>query len=71
MTAHPFRRWQPLPICRQNALLKTGDDDDRRRGEAVVKRGMAEPDEHGASYQAIFGDVSKIIDAARDSAPAR
>ena len=34
----------------------------------VVKRGMAEPDEHGASYQAIFGDVSKIIDAARDSA---
>ena len=34
----------------------------------VVKREMAELEEHGASYQAIFGDVSKIIDGARDSA---
>ena len=34
----------------------------------VAKREMAEPDELGAPYLAIFGDVSKIIDAARESA---
>ena len=34
----------------------------------VAKREMPEPDELGAPYLAIFGDVSKIIDAARESA---
>ena len=33
----------------------------------IAKRGTAEADEHDAPYQAIFGDVSKIIDAARES----
>ena len=34
----------------------------------VVKRRMAKADDLDTPYQAIFGDVSKIIDAARDSA---
>ena len=39
--------------------------------ERVAKREMAEPDELGAPYLAIFGDVSKIIDAAGSRQPAR
>ena len=34
----------------------------------IVKRAMAKAYELDISYQAVFGDVSKIIDAARDSA---
>ena len=34
----------------------------------IVKRAMAKAYELDMSYQAVFGDVSKIIDAARDSA---
>ena len=33
----------------------------------IAKEGTAEAGEHDAPYQAIFGDVSKIIDAARES----
>ena len=33
-----------------------------------MKRKMTDAREHGASYQVVFGDVTKIIDAARESA---
>ena len=33
-----------------------------------MKRAMTKSHEQGVSYQAVFGDVSKIVDAARDSA---
>ena len=33
----------------------------------IAEKGTAEAGEHDAPYQAIFGDVSKIIDAARES----
>ena len=36
--------------------------------EDEVVNKMAEAGEHDAPYEAVFGDVSKIIDAARDSA---
>ena len=36
--------------------------------EEVVVNKMAQAGEHDASYEAVFGDVSKIIDAAKDSA---
>ena len=35
--------------------------------ERIAQRGAVEADEHDAPYQAIFGDVSKIIDTARES----
>ena len=33
-----------------------------------MKKTMTKPDEHDAPYEAVFGDVSRIIDAARSSA---
>ena len=33
-----------------------------------MKRAMTKAHKQGVSYQAVFGDVSKIVDAARDSA---
>ena len=35
--------------------------------ERIAQRGAVDADEHEAPYQAIFGDVSKIIDTARES----
>ena len=39
-----------------------------RTPEDVVVNKMARAGEHDAQYEAVFGDVSKIIDAARESA---
>ena len=42
----------------------------KKAGEPGVNE-IAQTGEHDASYQAVFGDVSRIIDAARESAAQR
>ena len=48
--------------------LPLGEDNMRKKSEEQVVTEIATTGEPDAPYQAVFGDVSKIIDAARESA---